>query len=68
MTPPSSADKLEKEVGVVVTLKEIHDAVNRIEDTLTSEVNRLKARIAAHEVVIGMMVLIIVYLTQKGLQ
>lgn len=65
--PPSAGEKLEREIGVVVTIKEIHDTVLRIDDTLTSEISKLKARIAAHEVVIGMMTLVIVYLIQKGI-
>lgn len=56
-----------KPIGVVVTLREIHEAVGRIEDTLTGEITKLKIRIAAHEVIIGMMTVTIVFLVQKGL-
>jgi hypothetical protein len=54
-------------VGVVVTIKEIHEAVGRIEGALTGEITKLKIRIAAHEVIIGMMTIVIVFLAQKGL-
>lgn len=53
--------------GVVITIKEIHEAVGRIENVLTGEITKLKIRIAAHEVIIGMMTVVIIYLAQKGL-
>lgn len=56
-----------KPMGVVVTLKEIHDAVVRIENSLTGEITKLKVRLAAHEVIIGMMTVVIIFLAQKGL-
>lgn len=61
-------DNENKPIGIVVTLKEIHDTVVRIEGSLTSEITKLKIRIAAHEVVIGIMTLVIVFLVQKGLK
>lgn len=57
----------ERPMGVVVTLKEIHEAVGRIENTLTGEITKLKIRIAAHEVIIGMMTMVLAFLAQKGL-
>lgn len=56
-----------KPQGVVITLREIHDAVTRIENALTGEITKLKIRIAAHEVIIGMMTIVIIFLAQKGL-
>lgn len=57
----------DRPLGIFVTVKEIHEAVGRIESTLTSEITKLKIRIAAHEVVIGMMTVVIIFLTQRGL-
>lgn len=56
-----------KPVGIVVTIKEIHDTVLRIDTSLNSEITKLKIRLAAHEVIIGITTLVIIFLVQKGL-
>ena len=63
-----------KPIGVIVTLKEIYDTVNRIDDKLDreisgikDEISKLKAQLAAQWVVHGILVSAIIFLIQKGL-
>lgn len=48
--------------GYFVTVKEIHQNINNV----AKEFAALKARMAAHEVVILIMTGLVVYLAQKG--
>lgn len=63
-----------KPVGVIVTLKEIYDTVNRIDDKLDreiigikDEISKLKSQLAAQWVVHGILVSAIIFLIQKGI-
>ena len=63
-----------KTVGVIVTLKEIYDTVNRIDDKLDreisgikDEISKLKAQLAAQWVVHGILLSAIIFLIQKAL-
>ena len=62
------------QIGVIVTLKEIYDTVNRIDDKLDreisgikEEISGLKAQLAAQWVVHGILISAMVFLIQKGL-
>lgn len=61
MPPP------ETPTGFLVTIEKIYNSVERIEKSLNEEITKLRVRIAAHEVVIGIMTIVVVFLTQKGL-
>lgn len=55
-----------KPVGVFVTLSEIYKKVEEIDGKLTTQLNRVNMRLAAHEAVFGILLLVIGALIQKG--
>lgn len=70
---PDSHDST-RPIGVVVTIKEIYDTVQSIDNKMDSdlrmlreEISKLKAQLAAQWVVHGILIATIIFLTQKGL-
>ena len=55
-------DQNARPIGVVVTIKEIHATVERIDDKLNDELTKIKMQLAAQWVVHGIMVAVIVAL------
>lgn len=71
---PDSQDNHTRPIGVLVTIREIHGTVLKIDEKLDQEVSKLKeeiatvrAQLAALWVIHGIVVTTIVFLLQKGL-